>query len=226
MQIPTPPQPKVIESVSPTLFEALRACKAKALWMKFGPRQIVPETPSALLGTSFHKVMEVAARRQLPANEFEAVPAARKVFDEEAKLGFSRAHALLRAKYSSKEHLPNYYLQRERAAIAAKRICLAIPTQPTASPNVGAVTSVAPEQSFSSTDGQLTGKIDWLKAAEQEIVDYKSGIAPQGDGVLISDRERRQLMFYAYLASQRGHVIRKGTIVRGNGKSCSIQIQS
>src|ERR1035438_8443041 len=176
MQIPTPPLPQAIHRASPTLYEALRTCKAKALWTRFGPRQIIPETPNALLGTSFHKVMEVAALGQLPADEAAVTPAARLVFDAEAQRTFEAAHPLLRGKYATREHLPNYFLQRERAAAAATRLSLAIHAQlgDAPAPSSGAAPSL--EQTLTSADGQLKGKIDWLKAADHGVVDSKGAL--------------------------------------------------
>jgi hypothetical protein len=61
MQLPAPPIPEKIEAISPTLYEAAAACKAKAVWVRFGNRQHMIDTPNALIGTAFHKVMEWAA---------------------------------------------------------------------------------------------------------------------------------------------------------------------
>lgn len=224
MQIPPPPQTLPIGVVSPSLFEALRACKAKAVWTRFGAGRVIPETPNALLGTSFHKVMEIAALGQLPAEEAAIPMAARSVFDAEAQRAFDTAHPILRSKYPTKEHLPNYFLQRERAVVAAKNLSPAIQAQLGADRRPVSGAALAPEQILTSRDGQLKGKIDWLKVKDREVVDYKAGIVPQGGGLEVSDRERRQLMFYAYLAKEKGHVVDKGTIIRSNGKRCSIEI--
>lgn len=192
--------------------------------MRFGPRQVIPETPNSLLGTSFHKVMEVAALGRFPAAEAGAAQAARLVFEDEAQKTFDAAHPLLKMKYPTKQHLPNYFLQRERAVAAATRLSVAVQSQIDGASRATSIAAPRPEQTLTSVDGLLKGKIDWLKAADSEVVDYKAGIVPQGEGLAVSDRERRQLTFYAYLAHERGHVIQKGTIVRSNGRSCSIQI--
>jgi hypothetical protein len=224
MQIPTPPSPQPIQAVSPSLYEALRSCKAKALWTRHGNRQTIPETPNSLLGTSFHKAMEVAALGQLPKDPLAALAAARLAFDHEAQRTFDAAHPLLRNKYPTKEHLPNYFLQRERAALAAAGIAPSFRTQGPATPGSTPQAAPAPEQTFVSTDAKLKGKIDLLKPAEREVVDYKAGIVLPGQGSEVSDRERRQLTFYAYLAQERGYPVQKGTIVRSNGTVCSIDI--
>jgi hypothetical protein len=145
-------------------------------------------------------------------------------FDREAQRVFDGAHPLLRNKYPTKEHLPNYFLQRARAALAAAAIVPPSRSPAPAPPGSTPQAAVAPEQTLTSTDGKLKGKIDWLKPDNHEVVDYKAGIVPPGEGDEISDRERRQLTFYAYLAQERGHTIQKGTIVRSNGKLCSIDI--
>jgi hypothetical protein len=168
--------------------------------------------------------MEKVALGELPSDEAAVPAAARAVFDGEAQRILNSAHALLRAKYPTKEHLPNYFLQRERAVVAAKRLSLRVREQrgPDRPPSPEA--ALSPEQTLVSADGQLKGKIDWLKVDDGEVVDYKAGIVPPGEGLEASDRERRQLTFYAYLANEKGHAVTKGTIVRSNGRTCSIQI--
>lgn len=227
MQLPLPPSPQPIQAITPSLYEAMRHCKAKAVWARFGPRQVIPDVPNAVLGTTFHKVMEAAAKRRLqPHSEGDA----RGLFDAEAQRIFDSAHPLLRNKYSTKEHLPNYFLQRERATLAALRLSSSIPpalpgVDVTASqPSSPAGPGSPAEQLLSSQDGQLRGKIDFLNIAAHEVVDYKSGIVFQGSGSEVSDRERRQLSFYAYLAQERGVMVQKGTIIRSNGQAASIQI--
>jgi len=224
MQLPAPPTPQQIEAISPTLYEAATACKAKAVWARFGNRQYVIDAPNALIGTAFHKVMEWSASGRLPEGE-TARATARQVFDEEAQRTFERAHPLLRSKYSTRSQLPNYFLQRERAVAAA----LHLPRPATRPPSSPAATvpqglSLATEQTLTSSDGKLKGKIDWLNTSEHEIVDYKAGIVPDGQSDQVSDRERRQLCLYAYLARQHGADIQRGTIIRSNGKRCSVPI--
>ncbi len=224
MQLPAPPTPTKIESISPTLYEAAIACKAKAVWVRFGNRQYVIDTPNGLIGIAFHKVMEMSASGKLPVDEsFRAV--ARGFFDEEAQQAFERAHPLLRNKYPTRQHLPNYFLQRERAVVAASQLPQSEAGQ-SSTASVPSVVGIAPatEQTLTSLDGKLKGKIDWLNISEHEIVDYKAGIVFGSQGDEISDRERRQLSFYAYLARQSGVEINRGTIIRSNGKRCSVSI--
>ena len=113
MYLPLPPSPQPIQAISPSLYEAMRHCRARAVWARFGPRQVIPDVPNAVLGTSFHRVMEAAAERRLPPH---SQVEARGLFDAEAQRIFEGAHPLLRNKYPTKAHLPNYFLQRERAA--------------------------------------------------------------------------------------------------------------
>src|SRR5262249_24080754 len=80
------------------------------------------------------------------------------------------------------------------------------------------------EQMLTSADGKLKGKIDSLNTAEHEIIDYKTGVAFDGQCDQVSDRECRQLSLYGYLTRQHGANIQKGTIIRSNGKRCSITI--
>lgn len=227
MHLPLPPSPQPIQAISPSLYEAMRHCRARAVWARFGPRQVIPDVPNAVLGTSFHRVMEAAAERRLPPH---SQVEARGLFDAEAQRIFEGAHPLLRNKYPTKAHLPNYFLQRERVALAALRLSSSIPpvppgvAAPASQPASPAWAGSPAEQLLSSQDGQLRGKIDFLNVAAHEVVDYKAGIVFQGSASEVSDRERRQLSFYAYLAQERGVMVQKGTIIRSNGQAASIQI--
>ena len=224
MQLPEVPKPQRIPAISPSIYEAAKACKAKAVWARFGNTQHTIDTPNALIGTAFHKVMELAGSGKLPEGDAGRI-AARHAFDDEAQRMFQRTHPLLRAKYPSTTHLPNYFLQRERAlTVALTFVPTAAHTLSSPRAQGAAHSTQAAEQTLTSADGKLKGKIDWLNTAEHEIVDYKTGVSFEGQRDQVSDRERRQLSLYAYLARQHGAVVQKGTIIRSNGRRCSIAI--
>jgi hypothetical protein len=79
------------------------------------------------------------------------------------------------------------------------------------------------ERRFCSTDGSIVGRPDLLDVYRAEVVDYKTGQAMEDPSVVL-DREARQLRLYAYLASEAGIEITRGTIVRGDGARASIEI--
>jgi hypothetical protein len=223
MQVPEAPPAQKISLISPSLYEAVRACKAKALWIRFGPRDIIPETPNVVLGITFHKVMEAAALNQ-PRSGNDIAETVRSIFDSQAQAAFGRAHPLLRGKYPTKEHLPHYFLQRERAVAVAVRFLHPMPGTDAGVHTPEAESTNQSERTFTSSDGLITGRIDWLKAIDHGIFDYKSGMVREGEEYEVSDRERRQLLLYSYLAQENSVEVRKGTIIRSNGTVCSIDI--
>ena len=224
MRLPAPPAPERIEAITPTFFEAAIACKAKAAWTRFGDRRHVIDTPNALIGRAFHKVMEVAALGEFPPGDEAFRVAARNLFDDEAQRNFEQAHPLLRNRYPTKHNLPHYFLQRERAVAAALQLPRGALGPSTRASTPGERITLGVEQTVASVDGKLKGRIDWLNAAEHEIVDYKAGTVPDGQGHEVSDRERRQLSLYAYLAREHGVEIHRCTIIRSNGIRCSANI--
>ena len=223
MELPPSPIPRTVSTISHSLYEALSACKAKAVWLKFGDRALVPETPKSIIGICFHKVMEASSSGKLP-NDIAFEGAAKRTFDDEAQRLYESAHVLLRNKYPTRLHLPNYFLQRERATVAARRFIRSSVKGPSRPIPSGTGLSPHPEQRLSSRDGRLVGTVDFIDLPKREIVDYKTGTTAEGGRDEPSERELRQLQFYAYLAREQGIEISSGSIVRANGKKHSVAI--
>lgn len=219
MLVPDPPTPDRIERISPTLYETLLGCPARAAWSVHGRRGALAAHPSALLGTCFHGVMEAVQTREISGNPGDCRQAARGHFDRLAARMHTDAHALLKAKFSSPEKLPFYNLFRERAAVLAGAYAERFDGS---GPSTEGQRRVA-EQRFTSSDGLIVGRPDLIDVATAEVVDYKSGLAVE-DGWRVADREARQLNLYAYLAMQAGVHVSRGTIVRGNGETATIEI--
>src|SRR5438445_432626 len=119
MLVPDAPVIRELRAITPSIYEALLVCKARADWTASGSRDRVPQHPSALLGTGFHSVVEQASRGRLPRDADGCRAAARDLFDSQTRGLLERAHPLLRAKFPSSTRLPFYYLFRERAAVRA-----------------------------------------------------------------------------------------------------------
>ena len=188
--------------LSPSQYQAGRMCKARLAWAARGRRDELPDHPKALLGTSFHAVVEAAALGRFPEENDEAIGAvARDMFDQVTGSAYGRAHELLRVKYRSAEALPYYYLFRERAALAAVGVA-AGRGRPSAS-NVPVRGEAPPrrliETTLTSSDGLLFGRPDYVDLQAEEIVDYKTGVSFE-DATAISDAEIRQLNLYVHLA--------------------------
>jgi hypothetical protein len=228
MRIPEQPAVNELTHLSPSLYEAARACKARAAWAAFGDRGRVPAHPRALLGTCVHAVLEEAHHGRLPSGEDEACrEAARRAFDQKAKELYDAAHPLIRVKFASPERIPYYYLFRERAAV------LALATAPRSSAGGGPAASAAEagalpaalvETTLRSRDGLLLGRPDYVDAAASEVVDYKTGAGPDDDPDGLRDSEARQLRLYVYLARERGLQLRRGVVVRVDGRRVALDV--
>ena len=133
MKIPIPPDVVRLRRLSPSQYEAGRACKARLAWTTAGRRDELPEHPKAQLGIWFHAVVEAAAEGRLSAdNEEQSSAVAREMFDQTATAAYGRTHPLLRVKYPSVEVLPYYYMFRERAVLMARRVAVRRRPPPTA----------------------------------------------------------------------------------------------
>lgn len=223
MLIPNEPQTRTVSSISPSLYEALLGCPARASWYASGQRGDVAPHPAALLGTCFHGVMEALQRGTMDgADDDERRTSARLLFDELAARLHSEAHPLIRTKFRSPERLPYYNLLRERAAAVAAEYQPRAGSRDAGEGAHGAVV----EARFESSDGVIVGRPDLLDSEGKEVVDYKTGQPPAEDSYCVSEREARQLNLYAYLAAEAGLSVTKGTIVRGNGDTASIAISA
>jgi PD-(D/E)XK nuclease superfamily len=219
--IPDPPTPQPIESISPTLYETILACPARAVWSVNGQRGALPPHPSALLGTCFHGVMEAAQKGLITGGDFdECRIGAAHLFDTVAAKAHSSAHPLLRVKFPTPAKLPFYNLYRERGALAAAELISR--RRESAGPGHDAPAQAA-EQRFRSVDGLIVGRPDLIDTAAEEVVDYKTGLNVK-EPWQVSQRESRQLSLYAYLAREASISISRGKIVRGDGQSATIDI--
>jgi hypothetical protein len=218
--LPDVPIPGPIISISPTLYETLLTCPARAAWLANGRHDLLVQHPSAILDPCFHDVMEAAQRRQITGDPDECRSAARILFDNIAIRIHSEAHPLIRVKFPVSVKLPFYNLFRERAAALAADY--AAQRQDGAGGGCD-VFAVIAESRFESFDGLIVGRPDLVNISQAEVVDYKTGLA--GDQPWrISEREARQLSLYVYLTNEAGLYISRGVIMRGNGERATIDI--
>jgi len=54
MHIPNAPDVMPLQQLSPSIYEALLRCRARATWAAFGDRSTLPQHPKALLGSCLH----------------------------------------------------------------------------------------------------------------------------------------------------------------------------
>jgi hypothetical protein len=226
VQIPVPPDVIPLTRISPSQYEAGRACKARLAWAATGRRNELPDHPKSLLGICFHGVVEAAAKGRLQARNAELTGvAARDMFDQLATSAYGRAHPLVRVKYGSVEVLPYYYLYRERAVIMARRVIER--TRPSAPPSAdvshaGHSRRFA-EKELSSRDGLLFGRPDYVDAQAREILDYKTG-ASGDDAAAMSPAEARQLRLYVHLALENDVSVSRAVIIRPGGQRAEAEV--
>lgn len=201
-------------------------CKARLAWATRGRRDELPDHPKALLGTSFHAVVEAAALGRFPEESDEGIgAAAREMFDQVTGSAYVRAHELLRVKYRSAEALPYYYLSRERAALAAISVAdrRGLPSASTVPARGEAPPRRLIETTLTSSDGLLFGRPDYVDLQAEEIVDYKTG-ASFDDATAMSDAEIRQLNLYVHLALENHLSVSRGVIVRPGGRRAVAEV--
>lgn len=228
MHIPEPPIVGELQYLSPSLYEATQSCKARAAWTAFGSHDDVPQHPQALLGTCVHSVVKDAHNGRLPPGGESRQVAAREAFDRRAQELYEGSHPLLRVKFPTQERIPYYNLFRERAALLA-RVAPVRPYashRPPAEPRPGSqrLHSDMFETTLRSRDGLLIGRPDFIDVSAGEVVDYKTGAGPEEDPDGLRDAEVRQLRLYVYLAREVGINLRKGSVVRADGRRVSLEI--
>jgi CRISPR/Cas system-associated exonuclease Cas4 (RecB family) len=221
MKIPQIPTVRPISHFTPSLYEAALRCKALAIWSAFGDQNALPQSSNAILGSCFHKVLELANKGQFPQDKKACYDAARQVFEEQVQWQYQNAHPLLKSKFRSIDRLPYYYLFKERAALHATDI--ALQKQPSTSKEISKLFGGA-EVSLVSRDGLIKGRPDHINTAKSEIIDYKSGTKSEAVGEELSVSEIRQLRLYAYLCLENDIQISKGIIIRGNNQHVALTI--
>lgn len=227
MRVPDAPGISRLQQLSPSVYEALLRCKAQGAWAAHGDRSAVPQHPKALLGVCLHGVVEDAHNGKLVGSEGDArLAVAREIFDRRAKSIYEHAHPLVRAKFSSPERLPYYNLYRERAALeaveSAERADRGATATDTTQPSP--LLHLHTEKKLVSVDGLLVGRPDFIDSAAREIVDYKTGGAPDGATDTAYAAEVRQLRLYVHLALDNGIPVSRAVIARADGHRALLEV--
>ncbi len=227
MRVPNAPSVKPLQHLSPSIYEALLQCRARAAWVAHGDRCAVPQHPKALLGVCLHGVVEDAHKGRLAGLDGEArFVAARELFDRRAGSLYEQSHPLVHVKFSSPESLPYYNLYRERAALEAaassERVEWGLPAADAG--QLAPQLRLYAEKKLLSSDGLLIGRPDLIDAVAQELVDYKTG-APQDEAVdAVSEAEARLLRLYVHLAHDNGLPVSRAVVARADGRRVSIEV--
>jgi len=232
MNLPPIPALRRLASISPSFYNAALLCRSRAAWQQFGPRGALPASTGSIIGACFHAVMEMGNQGCLPEGE-EGIREAKAAFDRKAGQLFSEAHPLLKAKFLSPEKFPFYFERRARVAtLAAKASSGAIAHQAkadrrgTAAHGRPADQARLIEQTLSSRDGLIKGRIDLWERSSSTVTDYKSGLEPKNAPSGITETETRQLRLYVHLARENGCTATVAAIVRGDGRRAAIEVSA
>ena len=229
MRTPHTPTVSRFKQLSPSIYEAALHCKARAVWLVHGDRQSVPYHPKALLGICLHGVVEDAHTGKLnDLGVSDLLEAARTLFDQRANALYERVHPLLRAKFNSPQKIPFYHLYRERAAAEAAVIGSRVSGSPqkTSAGTAPSAPQLLVEKKLTSKDGLLVGRPDFVDLQAAEVVDYKTGAAPEEAPDGVSEAEARQLRLYVHLAHENGLTVSRAVIARADGKRALINISN
>lgn len=229
MRTPHTPAVSKLKQLSPSIYEAALHCKSRAVWMVHGDRQSVPYHPKALLGICLHGVVEDAHNGKLNGlGGSGLLEAAQALFDQRASALYERVHPLLRAKFSSPPKIPYYHLYRERAAAEAAVIggrVVGSPQKTSANAAPSAPQQLV-EEKLTSKDGLLVGRPDFIDLQTAEVVDYKTGAAPEEALDSVSEAEARQLCLYVHLAHENGLAICRAVVARADGRRALLNISN
>jgi hypothetical protein len=230
MDLPRIPALCTLESISPSFYNAALLCKARAAWQQFGSRGALPASTGSIIGACFHSVMEMGNQGCLPEGD-EGIREAKAAFDRKAGQLFSEAHPLLKAKFVSPEKFPFYFERRARTAILAAKASLETIAHQTNAHGRDTAAHGGPgdrarlvEETLSSRDGLIKGRIDLWERSSSTVTDYKSGLEPKSAPSGITENETRQLRLYVHLARENGCVATTAAIVRGDGRRAAIVV--
>jgi hypothetical protein len=226
MTLPPIPTLQTLKDLTPTIYQELQVCQARAAWAAFGQRDALPASPAALLGICFHEVLAAAQLGQLPLADNTPEDAARQRFAECAEARWQQAHAVFRAKFPAPERMPNYYLRREEVALLASR--LAQPATPARAFGSNRQPRSGPliETDMRSADGLLRGRPDVVDDAQGLVQDYKTRRISPEQPLEPTEAEVRQLRLYAYLANENGGRVKRGAIVLPNGTELEVTLSA
>ena len=182
------------------------------------PRNPVPCSASPLTASSRH-ARGVGLHGETSE---ERTKAAEDLFAETVKTLFGKTHPLIRTKFETHEHIPYFNIYRARTGQQAARMeAKNRHAGDTAEQDTDAPQTLV-ESTLVSKDGRVLGRPDVVDAHNAAIVEYKTGVGP--DGETPTDSEMRQLRLYAFVAGENGIAIRKGIIERSNGDHDEVEI--
>jgi RecB family exonuclease len=195
-----PPQISTLASVSPSRFVALQKCILKEAFAASRAKELLPKSPKAVLGTACHKLLELAAKKLVPANrehiakEFDGL-----VSEAEKKLNNS---PLDRHLIPLSKSCNEYFVIRQRTI----KLALVLAERFAGYASKEGIPGLGHEVDVRTPDGLLKGRIDCVEDSEGTLTikDYKTGTVFEGEAesVTIKPEYVTQLKLYAAMYAE------------------------
>lgn len=168
MKLPCWPTIGPISSITPSLYNELIRCPARALWAATGARNVLPENPRTLLGQAFHYAISKSSRLDEQGANQDVRQSVSDSYQACSLKLYEAAHPLIRWRWPTVRHLPDYEILKEYAVRCSLKIA---PRGQTSR----RITSHLIEYKLASRDGLVRGRPDHIDTKAGEVVDYKSG---------------------------------------------------
>ena len=185
--------------MTPTIWAHMRLCRLRGVLACTSDAEAwVLHDPRRWLGTAFHRVMQVAARPGVSAEDVE-LAWSRAV----AKAATAAAEHPLDSRFDTPERWPGYFLARQRAMASATQVRVRVTAWKDR--QRGAIEEGrGTERLVQTRDGLLAGRPDSYDG--RTIVDYKSSLPDRNwlRATEILDEYQRQLRLYAAILADVG----------------------
>jgi RecB family exonuclease len=186
------PNSRPVETLSPSSFEVLRACRTRTAFRQQTPGAS-QKTPALRLGDACHRVLERIAEL-VSLSDSELLPRLVELWDEEiAREATISAAAGEQAVFGPPEEWPGYEIKRARLFKVVGRLRESIAGVD--------IKDLLSEEWLVGRGGRLRGKADLIirSPGRHEVLDYKSGRGVGQETTDIRASYRRQLQLYAVL---------------------------
>jgi RecB family exonuclease len=190
------PTVQPLESLSPSAFEVMRACRLRSAFGRSGQLGPARPTVAQLLGTISHAVLEALATTRAILGDR---------WDEELESQWTHATQAAAAELAAHdsqtlarpEEWDGYQIKLARLRKTARRLHELLAP-------LGADAELITEQPLANRDGRLQGRPDLIVRAGGALwlVDYKTGAVISRDTREPRESYVRQLRLYAYLAAE------------------------
>lgn len=188
---------KPLARISPSRFTSLGKCPLREIWAANGKPELLPVSPSALLGTIIHKIIEMGTQGKIHNEEEINLSWKAAVESIENEMSGNSLHRHL---VPLQKHVINYEVKKKMAFNIVREFF-------TADSETGKIMGARKSESeiwLETKDGKIGGRIDLLIHTDKgvELFDYKTGaIAGSLDNgdTGIKEEYLQQLQLYAAL---------------------------